>query len=105
MKSKSMKKKFQCIVQVGNFPHISFYHVSAPRFPTREAAIAAGELILTERGIEISQKFIHTRMVYRGPSRTEKLISNQQLTKQAKLTPRWIIDKDIRKELGIKELY
>lgn len=105
-KQKKITKLFQLIVQVGNFPHIKHYHVSDPRYYSREAAIAAGEKHLKEHGFEASRKYIHTKYIYRGPKKQSKNPLNiRELTKRAKLIPRWITDKQIRDELGIKAAY
>ena len=58
-----MIRLFSYRIQVGNFPHISFYSASAPVYMTRDAAEVAAFDYLLRLGYgqhKISKKWIHT---------------------------------------------
>lgn len=95
---------FQMIIQIGMFPRISRYFVSAVQYFNREQAIAAGEKWLEKHGYEVSRTFIHTRHVWRGPKDTIKdpvAPSRKELSE----VEYWIHEKKLRKQLGITAAY
>lgn len=100
---------FQLVIQIGLFPRITRYFVSAVQYYTREATVTAGEKWLAKEGYEPSRKCIHTRHVYRGPNKEiKKPVTNQQVTTSNKIFKEleyWIHDKKLRKQLGIKAAY
>ena len=56
-------KLFRFRIQIGNYPHISFYHAGAAVYQTRDEAEVAAFDFLVNRGYNpniISRKWIHT---------------------------------------------
>mgnify|MGYP000447946263 CR=1 FL=1 len=103
--TKKFKKKptFQMVIKIGNFPQISRYYASAVEFFTREGAIAAGEEWLRKEGIEVVQKYIHTRHVHRGPKLTPKI--PKRFDKLSEGQDYWMHEKRTRKQLGVLDTY
>ena len=110
-KRKEYKKPptYQMIIQIGMFPRISRYFVSAVEYFTRDGAIRGGEKWLAREGYDVSRKFIHTRRVWRGPNleiKTPKLECELPKRDRDSLKVEyWIHEPKLRKQLGIKAQY
>lgn len=103
--AKKFKKKpqFQLVIQIGNFPHISRYYASAVEYFTRDAAVAAGQEWLRKEGIEVVQKYIHTRHVRRGTNATPKAPRVDKSLSEGQAY--WIHEKRTRQQLGVLDAY
>lgn len=95
---------FQMVIQIGMFPRISRYFVSAVQYFTREAAVTAGEQWLRKEGLDVSRTYIHTRHVWRGDKDTIK-DPVAPTRKELSEVEFWIHDKKLRKLLGIKAAF
>ena len=105
MAKQRKKPTFQLVIQIGNFPRISRYYASAVEFFSREQAIEAGKKWLRDNGLEVEQKYIHTRHVHRGPKEEAKSLNSKQVNAFAKGLAYWVHDKKTRQQLGVLDAY